>query len=220
VSQPVITVMLVDDHALFTAGLHELLKFYDDVTVVSTVDSGDLALVEVQRLAPDVVLMDLQMPGLDGVAATRRITERHPRTAVLALTMHDDDASVFAVLRAGARGYILKGAHQDELIAAIRAVNRGEAVFGTNVADRVLRYFAAPRPVDPPLPELTARERDVLELLARGTSTNQIASALHVTPKTVRNHLSAIFAKLQVADRAAAMLKARAAGMGETATPT
>jgi DNA-binding NarL/FixJ family response regulator len=155
-----IRVMLVDDHALFTAGLREILAFYDDIDVIATVESGDRALVEVARLSPEVVLMDLQMPGLDGVTATRRIIAHHAATAVLALTMYDDDASVFAVLRAGARGYVLKGARQDELIAAIRAVARGEAVFGARVADRVLAYFAAPRPAGPPLPELTGRERE------------------------------------------------------------
>lgn len=208
-------VMLVDDHTLFTAGLRELLSLYDDVAVVATVDSGDLALVEVARLSPDVVLMDLQMPGLDGVAATRRITARHPATAVLALTMYDDDASVFAVLRAGARGYLLKGARQDELIAAIRAVARGEAVFGARVADRVLAYFAAPRPTDPPLPQLTAREREVLHLLATGLPTQAIATRLSLAPKTVRNHLAAVFAKLQVSDRAQAVRRAREAGLGD-----
>jgi DNA-binding NarL/FixJ family response regulator len=153
------------------------------------------------------------MPGLDGIDATRRITAHHPDVAVLALTMYDDDASVFAVLRAGARGYILKGAHQSELIAAIRAVARGEAVFGAQVADRVLGYFAAPRPQRPVLPELTTREREVLALLAAGLPTASIATQLGLSPKTVRNHLSSVFTKLHVADRTQAVLKAREAGL-------
>ena len=210
-----IRVMLVDDHALFTEGLRELLSFYDDIEVVAAVDSGDRALVEVARLTPDVVLMDLQMPGLDGVAATRRISASQSSTAVLALTMYEDDASVFAAMRAGARGYLLKGAHTDELVAAIRAVARGEAVFGASVADRVLAFFAAPRPASPPLPELTGREREVLHLLASGMPTASIAARLQLAPKTVRNHLSAIFAKLQVADRAQAVRRAREAGLGD-----
>ncbi len=140
-----IRLLLVDDHPLFTEGLRELLAFHDDLDVVGVIDSADEALTKIGRLGPDVVLMDLQMPGLDGVTATRRIAAHHPATAVLVLTMYDDDASVFAVLRAGARGYVLKGAHQAELVAAIRAVSRGEAVFGAQVADRVLAHFATPR---------------------------------------------------------------------------
>jgi DNA-binding NarL/FixJ family response regulator len=210
----VIRVLLVDDHALFTAGLRELLAFYDDIDVVAAVDSGERALVEAARLKPDVVLMDLQMTGLDGVTATRRMTTHQPATAVLALTMFDDDASVFAVLRAGARGYVLKGARQEELITAIRAVARGEAVFGAQVADRVLAYFAAPRRTAPPLPELTDREREVLHLLATGLPTAAIAARLTLAPKTVRNHLSSVFTKLHVADRAEAVRRAREAGLG------
>ena len=210
-----IRLLLVDDHALFTEGLCELLSFHDDLDVVGTSNSGARALAEVARLGPDVVLMDLQMPGLDGIAATRRITAHHPGTAVLVLTMYDDDASVFAVLRAGARGYVLKGAHQADLIAAIRAVARGEAVFGALVADRVLGYFTDPRPRRQVLPELTAREREVLALLAASLPTATIATQLGLSPKTVRNHLSSVFAKLQVADRTQAVLRAREAGLAE-----
>jgi DNA-binding NarL/FixJ family response regulator len=209
-----IRLLLVDDHALFTAGLRELLAFHDDLTVVGEADSGELALVETARLHPSIVLMDLQMPGLDGVSATRHITSHHPTTAVLALTMYDDDASVFAVLRAGARGYVLKGARQDELINAIRSVARGEAVFGARIADRVLRFFSAPQPNGPPLPDLTAREREVLHLLATGLTTIGIAARLGLSPKTVRNHLSNVFVKLQVTDRTQAIQRARDAGLG------
>lgn len=208
-----IRLLLVDDHPLFTEGLRELLAFHDDLDVVGVTDSADNALTQIGPLAPDVVLMDLQMPGLDGVAATRRITARHPATAVLALTMYDDDASVLAVLRAGARGYVLKGAHQAELVAAIRAVARGEAVFGAQVADRVLAHFTTPPAQRPALPELTGRERQILTMLASGQTTSDIATHLELAPKTVRNHLSNIFAKLRVADRTQAVLRARDAGL-------
>lgn len=210
-----IRILLVDDHRLFTEGLTELLSFHDDLKVVGASSSGERALVEVAALHPDIVLMDLQMPGLDGVSATRRITAHHSSTAVLALTMYDDDASVFAVLRAGARGYVLKGAHQDELVAAIRAVARGEAVFGARVADRVLAHFSAAASGQAVLPELTPREREVLGLLAVGCNTATIANRLNLSPKTVRNHLSTVFAKLHVADRTQAVLRAREAGLPE-----
>jgi DNA-binding NarL/FixJ family response regulator len=208
-------VFLVDDHALFTEGLRELLTFHDDIEVVGTSDSGDRALADVAHLLPDVVLMDLAMPGLDGIAATRRLTAHHPDIAVLVLTMSEDDSSVFAALRAGARGYLLKGAHQIELVASIRAVARGEAVFGARIADQVLQYFTAPRPVKVALPELTIRERQVLALLAADRPTAQIAAKLGMSAKTVRNHLSNVFAKLQVADRVQAVRRARESGLSD-----
>src|SRR4051812_29413606 len=149
-----VRLLLVDDHALFTEGLRELLSFHEDLKVVGTAASAEEALTEVRRLAPDVVLMDLHLPGVDGATATRRITGAHPATAVLVLTMLEDDASVFTVLRAGARGYVLKGAHQAELVEGIRAVARGEAVFGAAVADRVLAHFSNPQPHRAVLPEL------------------------------------------------------------------
>lgn len=210
-----IRILLVDDHRLFTDGLTELLSFHDDLAVVGTSSSGEQALAAVNTLHPDVVLMDLHMPGVDGVSATRHITAHHRATAVLALTMSDDDASVLASLRAGARGYVLKGAHQEELVAAIRAVARGEAVFGARVADRVLALFSTASTHQPALPELTPRERQVLSLLAEGSTTASIADRLHLSPKTVRNHLSTIFAKLHVADRTQAVLRAREAGLPE-----
>ncbi|MGY1620304.1 response regulator [Geodermatophilus sp. SYSU D00691] len=209
-----VRVLVVDDHALFAEGLRELLCFHDDLEVVGIAGSAEQALVDAPRLAPDVVLMDLHMPGLDGVAATRRLTARSPRPAVLALTMYDDDASLFAVLRAGARGYVLKGAHQEELVSAIRAVARGEAVFDARVADRVLSHVGAVTAAQA-LPELTERERQVLALLAAGRPTAEIADRLQLSPKTVRNYLSSVFAKLQVADRAQAVLRARDAGLTE-----
>jgi DNA-binding NarL/FixJ family response regulator len=208
-----IRLLLVDDHVLFAEGLRELLSFHDDLEIAGIADSGERAVAAVASLNPQVVLMDLHMPGSDGISATRRIAARHPQTAVLALTMYEDDASVLAVLRAGARGYLLKGAHQAELVAAIRAVARGEAVFGAAVADRVLNYVAARHPEPPALPELTAREREVLVRLADGQPTATIATALGLTSKTVRNHLSNIFTKLQVTDRVQAVRRAREAGL-------
>lgn len=208
-----IRILLVDDHALFAEGLREMLSFHDDLEIVGIAESGDRAMVEVGRLHPRVVLMDLHMPGSDGITATRRITAQHPQTAVLALTMYEDEASILAVLRAGGRGYVLKGAHQAELVAAVRAVSRGEAVFGAHVADHVLGYFAKPQPKRPVLPELTDREREVLARLADGHPTARIAAELGLAPKTVRNHLSNIFAKLQVTDRIQAVRRAREAGL-------
>lgn len=210
-----VRLLLVDDHALFTDGLRELLSFHDDLEVVGTAESAEQALTEVRRLAPDLVLMDLHLPGLDGASATRRIIHHHPATAVLVLTMYDDDASLFAVLRAGARGYLLKGAHQAEFIAAIRAVARGEAVFGAQVADRVLAHFAHPQPRRAILPDLTERERQVLRLLSLAHTTHDIAEQLGLSPKTVRNHLSNVYTKLQVTDRTQAVLLARDAGLTE-----
>jgi DNA-binding NarL/FixJ family response regulator len=155
---------------------------------------------------------------LDGVEATRRVREVAPATAVLVLTMYDDDATVFTAMQAGARGYLLKGADQDEIVGGIRAVAAGQAIFGPGIASRVLGYFASPpteqRPEDEPFPELTARERDILELLAQGRRTAQIAAELYLSPKTVSNNLTGIFAKLEVADRAAAIIRARERGLG------
>ena len=163
---------------------------------------------------PDVAILDLQMPGQDGFAATREIRRVAPDVAVLVLTMSDDDDSVFAAMRAGARGYLVKGAEQEEIGRAVRAVASGEAIFGPGVAQRVLRFFATPVPVADPFPQLTAREREILDLLAAGLANSAIAVRLGLSPKTVANHLSSIFAKLQVADRAQAILRAREAGLG------
>jgi DNA-binding NarL/FixJ family response regulator len=161
-----------------------------------------------------VAVLDLQMPGLDGFAATREIARAAPEVAVLVLTMFDDDDSVFAAMRAGARGYVVKGAEQEEIGRAIRAVASGEAIFGPGVAQRVLRYFATPVPANDPFPELTSREREILDLLAAAMPNSMIATRLGLSPKTVANHLSSIFTKLQVADRAQAILRARDAGLG------
>ena len=156
------------------------------------------------------------MPGVDGVEATRRIVDAAPHVAIVALTMDDDDGTVFAVLRAGARGYLLKGAPRAELLRAIHASAAGEALFGPAIARRMMAYFGRPAPsAGPPFPELTAREREILELLAAGRSNADIAGSVGVAPKTVRNHVSAIFSKLQVRDRAEAIVRAREAGLGD-----
>ncbi|WP_156393761.1 MULTISPECIES: response regulator transcription factor [unclassified Nocardioides] len=216
-------VVIADDHPVVRGGLRALLETSPGFEVVAEAADGEAAVREVQLLRPDVVLMDVRMPGLDGVAATARLHETVPGTAVLVLTMYDDDATVLTAMRAGARGYLLKGAEQEEILAAIRAVVGGQVIFGPGVAGRVLDFFAAPSPGsmagasgEAAFPELTAREREILDRLAAGRRTAVIARELFLSPKTVSNHLTTIFAKLQVADRAAAIIRAREEGMGRT----
>ena len=212
-----IRVLLADDHPVVRRGLAALLGTLDDFEVVGEAEDGEAAVRETQLTKPDVVLMDVRMPGLDGVEATRRIRKAVPETAVLMLTMYDEDATVFTAMQAGARGYLLKGAEQDEIADAIRAVVRGQAIFGAAIASRMLEHFANPPgqvATDDPFPELTAREKEILELLAQGRRTAEIASALHLSPKTVSNNLTTIFAKLEVADRTAAVIRARERGLG------
>jgi DNA-binding NarL/FixJ family response regulator len=213
-----IRVVLADDHPVVRGGLRALLSTIDGIEVVGEAEDGAGAVREVQLTQPDVLLVDIRMPVLDGVEATRRVREAAPDTAVLVLTMYDDDATVFTAMQAGARGYLLKGADQDEIVGAIRAVAAGQAIFGPGIASRVLGYFASP-PVpqavaDVPFPELTTRERDILTLLADGRRTADIAGELYLSPKTVSNNLTNIFAKLEVADRAAAIIRAREHGLG------
>jgi DNA-binding NarL/FixJ family response regulator len=211
-----VRVLIADDHPLVRQGLQAALAPMPDVEVVAEAATGQAALREAVLHRPDVVVMDLQMPELNGIEATRELARAVPSAAVLVLTMFDDDDSVFAAMRAGARGYVLKGAEQQEIARAIMAVAAGEAIFGPAVATRVLAYFATPpRASTTPFPELTAREREVLDLLAAGHSNRQIAEQLGLSGKTVANHLSAIFAKLQVADRTQAILRARDAGLGK-----
>lgn len=208
--------LIADDHDAFRAGLRALLETASDLVVVGEASSGEAAVEAASRLQPDVVLMDMNMPGIDGVEATRRIVDRLPHVAVLVLTMHDDDESVFAAIRAGARGYLLKGAQRAELLRAVRAVASGEAIFGPGVARRLITYFAQPLRSASVVafPELTEREREILELVAHGRSNADITGRLVLSPKTVRNHVSNIFSKLQVRDRADAIVRAREAGMG------
>lgn len=209
-----ISILIADDHPMFRFGMRARLSAENDLAVIGEAGSGDEAVALVSQLAPDVVLMDLNLPGMNGIEATRAIREVHPQVAVLIVTMFDDD-SVFAAMRAGARGYLLKGADAEETVRAVRAVAHGEAIFSPSVAQRVMGYFAAPRATpSQQFPELTDRERTVLELLANGLTNAAIADRLSLTPKTVRNYVSAVFAKLQVADRAEAIIKARDAGLG------
>ena len=210
-----IRVVLADDHPVVRAGLAALLGSLQGIEVVGVAADGHEAVREVVLQRPNVAVLDLQMPGQDGFAATREISRVAPEVAVLVLTMFDDDDSVFAAMRAGARGYVVKGAEQDEIGRAIRAVASGEAIFGPGVAHRVLRFFANPTPAAAdPFPELTGREREILDLLAAAMPNSMIATRLSLSPKTVANHLSSIFTKLQVADRAQAILRARDAGLG------
>jgi DNA-binding NarL/FixJ family response regulator len=209
-----LTVLIVDDHQIFRDGLRALLDTEGDIEVVGEGSTGSEAIALASDVQPDVVVMDLHMPDLDGVAATRRIVERSPHIAVLVLTMFDDDDSVFAAMRAGARGYILKGANHADVVRAIRSVGAGGAVFGPDVAQRVMKFFERPVASNA-FPELTARELEILDLIAGGVPNAGIATRLGVAGKTVRNHISNIFVKLAVADRAAAIIRAREAGLGE-----
>jgi DNA-binding NarL/FixJ family response regulator len=215
-----ITVLVVDDHLAFREGLKALLSTTGDITVVGEASNGPEAIVAARDLQPDVVIMDLDMPGsgnVQGVEATRQIVATSPHAAVLVLTVFEDPDSIFAALRAGARGYLLKGASLDQLTRAVRAVADGEAIYSPAIATRIQSYFAAPpthlRGVS--FPELTDREREVLDLIAAGHNNSVIAQRLSIRPKTVRNHISNIFSKLQVADRAQAIVRAREAGLGQ-----
>lgn len=208
-----VRLVLVDDHPVVRRGLRALLDTLDEVEVVGEAADGESAVREAQLLHPDVILMDIRMPVLDGVEATRRISVAVPEVAVLVLTMYDDDATVLTAMRAGARGYLLKGAEQDEIVAAIRAVAAGQVIYGPGVAARMLTLFAAPAAAVP-FPELTGREREILTLLASGLRNAAIARQLFLSPKTVSNNLTAIFAKLRVADRSAAIIRARDEGLG------
>lgn len=211
-----VRILIADDHPVFRDGLRALVGSLPWAELVGEAASGEEAVERAAAVQPDVVLMDLRMPELDGIEATRRIVHTSPHVAVLVLTMFEDDEAVFAAMRAGARGYLLKGADQAEIVRAISAVAAGEAIFGPAIARRLMAYFAAPSPSLPDriFPELTEREREVLELIAQGRGNPQIAAHLFLSPKTVRNHVSNIFSKLQVADRAQAIVRAREAGFG------
>ena len=213
-----IRILIADDHPVFRFGLRALLEAQSDIVVVGEAESGAAAVQMAQSLRPDVVLMDINMPGLNGIEATKQImaSATSPRAAVLIITMFDDD-TVFTAVRAGARGYLLKGAQGDETLRAIRAVANGEVIFSPGVAAQMMDFFARGVPgvsYAKPFPELTPREREILGLLAQGLSNGAIAEKLVLSPKTVRNQVSTIFSKLQVASRSEAIVKAREAGLG------
>ncbi len=211
-----IRVLIADDHPVFRFGLRALLASEPHTEVIGEATTGDEAIKLAAALQPDVVLMDLNMPGPNGIEATRRIAQQCPQIGILVVTMFDDD-SVFAAMRAGARGYILKGAEGEETLRAIRAVAHGEAIFSPTIARRLMQHFAAPAsgPSPPPFSELTEREHEVLDLMAQGYTNTAIAERLYMSPKTVRNHVSTIFSKLQVSDRTQAAIRAREAGLGQ-----
>jgi DNA-binding NarL/FixJ family response regulator len=209
-------VLIADDHEEFRRGLEALLAAAPAIEVVGTAGDGAMAVALALDLQPDVVLMDLHMPRVNGIDATAQIVQSSPHIGVLVLTMMEDEESVFAAVRAGARGYLLKGARRGEITRAVQAVGAGEVIFGPGIADRVMTYFAGARsrPTADAFPDLTDRERVVLGLIAEGKENGEIARQLDLSVKTVRNHASNIFAKLQVAHRAQAIVKAREAGLG------
>lgn len=209
-------VLVVDDHPVFREGFAALLSSIDDIEVVGTAANGLEALAASRELGPDVVVMDVQMPELDGIEATRRMVAEHPGVGVVVLTMSEEDATVLDAVRAGARGYLLKGAEPDEVVRAITTVAAGGVVFGAVLAGRIAEFFTGgpATAATSKFPTLTAREYEVLDLLAAGLSNSQIAERLFLSQKTVRNHVHAIFNKLQAADRAEVIVRARDAGLG------
>jgi len=215
-----IRILIADDHPLFRDGLRTLLESVPDMQVIGEVATGNEVMAQAQALQPDVILMDIKMPGLNGIEATRRILLVSPHIRILIITMFEDDESVFAAIRAGARGYQLKGAVQEETLRAIRSVASGEAIFGPAIAERLMHYFGSTRPVGKSgpaqfFPELTDREYEILALIAQRKSNAEIAAHFVLSPKTVRNHVSNILSKLQVADRTEAMRAAWTAGLGQ-----
>jgi DNA-binding NarL/FixJ family response regulator len=211
-----VTVLICDDHAGFRTSLAALLNVEGEIEVVGEAADGAAAEESARLLQPDVILMDLTMPGMGGIEATHRIVTNAPHIGVIVLTMVEDDESVFAAMRAGARGYLLKGARKSEILRAVRGVAAGDAIFGAAIAARMIKYFNVSRPPSqaPAFPELTSREIDILSLMATHLPNPSIADRLGISEKTVRNNVSAILVKLRVADRAQAILAAREAGLG------
>jgi DNA-binding NarL/FixJ family response regulator len=206
-------VLIADDHTLFRRGVRALLSTVPGIEVVGEAADGETAIALTAELAPDVVLMDLHMPGGGGLAAIRAVTENSPSANVLVVTMSEDDDSVFAAMRAGARGYVLKDMDADDLASAIAVVGRGEALFSRGIAARMMQFFSQSPAAGRPFPELTDSEHNVLRLMAGGANNAAIARELSLSPKTVRNYISNVFRKLQVADRAQAIVIAREAGL-------
>ena len=215
-----IRLLVADDHALFREGLMALFSSIEGFELVGEATSGEEVISLAEKVQPDVILMDINMPRIKGIDATRRILNTSPTIGIIMVTMLEDDASIFSAMRAGARGYVLKGAQHQELLQTIRAVADGQALFGPSIATRIMGFFnnqAANIKSDLPgevFPDLTPRELEVLELIAEGANNTQIAEKLVISDKTVRNHITNVFSKLQVADRAAAIIRARDAGLG------
>ncbi|MEU6325483.1 response regulator transcription factor [Streptomyces sp. NPDC047009] len=209
-----IRVLLADDHPLVRQGMRAVLDVVGDIEVAGEAGDGREAVRQAVELRPDVIVMDLQLPGLHGIEATRQIQTQVPDAAVLVLTMFEDDATVFAAVRAGALGYLVKGADGADIVAAIHAAAAGQPVFGAALAGRLRTWFASPPPQDGPFPELTSRERDILDHLAAGLSNAEIGQHLHLSSKTVANNISAILAKLHLTQRSQAIIRARDAGLG------
>lgn len=219
-----IRILVADDHRFYREGIRSVLSGVEGIEVIGEAATGTETIEQTEQLQPDVVLMDLKMPGLNGIEATRRILHTSPHVGVLVVTMYDDDDSVFAAMRAGARGYVLKDADRDDMVRAIRGVSRGEAIFSPAIAQRMIAYFAAVHDSgaasvasELAFPDLTAREREILSFIARGYNNAAIANRLSLSLKTVQNHVSNIFTKLQVTDRAQAIVRAREAGFARDA---
>ncbi len=216
-----IKVLIADDHVFYREGVRALLGSVQEVEVVGEANDGEEAIAQANDLKPSVILMDLKMPGMNGIDATRRIHETHPNIGVLVITMFDDDDSVFAAIRAGARGYLLKDADKDEVVRAIVAVERGEAIFSPAIAQRMMQYFSSSPSVSSKKNQpdefagLTERELEILDLIAQGHNNLTISNKLSLSIKTVQNYVSSILTKLQVADRSQAIVRARDAGLGK-----
>lgn len=217
-----IQVLIADDHVFYREGVRALLSNASGISVVGEASNGEEAIARAAQLKPDVILMDLKMPGVNGIEATRRISQTQPDVGILVITMFDDDDSVFAAMRAGAHGYLLKDADREDLVRAITAIQKGEAIFSPAIAQRMIQYFTA-SPARPAsnkkgqsdeFSELTDRELEVLDLIAQGHNNTAIANKLSLSIKTVQNYVSSILTKLQVADRAQAIVRAREAGFG------
>jgi len=209
-------VLVVDDHPLFRAALCAMIDSTEGMEVAGEAADGLTAVADAGRLEPDVILMDLNMPDLDGVEATRRIVHASPHTGVLMLTMFENEAAVFAAMRAGARGYLLKGARNEQIIRAVRVIGDGEAIFSPAIATRVLSLLGTATPRDESFPQLTLREKEIMLLIAQGMGNAAIAGRLVLSQKTVRNHVSHIFRKLRVTDRTQAIAKAKEAGIARS----
>lgn len=210
-----IRVLIADDHPVYRDGIRASLHAAEDIEIIGEASTGDEAIALAGSLQPDVILMDIKMPGTNGIEATRRALHVSPHIAVLMLTMFEDGDSVFAAMRAGARGYLMKDADQNEILRAIRAVSSGDAIFSPTIAQRMIRFFSSSKGEEASdiFPDLTEREREILEYIAKGYNNIRIAETLVLSPKTVRNHVSNIFSKLQVTDRAQAIIRAREAGL-------